>query len=124
VLKTLTVAHVVLPLAVVVLPIDGHTLPRKGEPVVQDPCSHPISRQAWAIMTPSQRTFQQLADSFTTKYIHLVFGEGPYPPCLYQSVRDYFYAPAGAGTEELQRANERRQYVRSVMVLLAGRGPQ
>jgi hypothetical protein len=72
-------------------------------------CSHPIPPQAWDAMTPDQRKFQQVADSFTHSYIFTVLGPGPYPECLYQSVRDYFVAPAGASPEERERARARRE---------------
>ena len=75
----------------------------------QDPCSHPISPHVWAIMTPNQRKFQQDADSFTHNFILVVFGTGPYPKCLYQSVRDYFVAPAGATPAERDLAERRRK---------------
>ena len=72
-------------------------------------CNHPIPPQAWDAMTPDQRKFQQLADSFTHSYIFTVLGPGPYPECLYQSVRDYFVSPAGASLEERERARARRE---------------
>jgi len=70
-------------------------------------------------MTPTQRRFQQLADTVTQKYIEVVFGSGPYPPCLYQGVRDYFYA-TGADTAELWRAEARRQYARQILTVIMG----
>ena len=73
-----------------------------------DACSHPFPPQVWDAMTPDQRKFQQLADSFTQNYILTMFGLGPYPKCLYQSVRDYFVAPGGASPEERERARARR----------------
>ena len=72
-------------------------------------CNHPIPPQAWDAMTPDQRKFQQVADSFTHAYIFTVFGPGPYPECLYQSVRDFFVSQAGASPEERERARARRE---------------
>jgi hypothetical protein len=69
-------------------------------------------------MTPTQRRFQQLADTVTQRYIEVVFGSGPYPPCLYQSVRDYFYAPEGATFVEIERARTRREYAKQILLVI------
>jgi hypothetical protein len=85
----------------------------------EDACSHPITAQQWALMTPNQRQFQALGDTLTRNFISVVFGNGPYPPCLYQSVRDYFVAPASSTPEERQRAEARRLRIRPLLVALA-----
>jgi hypothetical protein len=94
------------------------TATARASHVQDNPCSHPISPQVWAIMTPNQRRFQQLADTFTQKYIQVVFGSGPYPPCLYQSVRDYFVAVAGATPAERDLADRRRNDALALMRIL------
>ncbi len=88
---------------------DKDTLTARALHAEQDACSHPISPQVWAIMTPNQRKFQQKADSFTHNFIRAVFGTGPYPKCLYQSVRDYFIPVAGATPAEEDLADRRRE---------------
>lgn len=87
-------------------------------PTTQDPCNHPIPAAVWAAMTPNQRRFQQLGDSLTSNFIRVAFGEGPYPPCLYQSVRDYFVATAGATPAEDERAEARRDHAAQLMRLV------
>lgn len=87
--------------------------PPRG-PRAEDVCNHPIPPAVWARMTADQRRYQQLADSFTTGYMKAVFGSGPYPPCLYQSVRDYFTA-RGSSEAERTLAQERRKNALSIM---------
>ena len=84
-----------------------------------DSCSHPIPPEVWGAMTLDQRKFQQVADTFTQNYILTVFGPGPYPKCLYQSVRDYFVAPAGASPEDRERARARRNRALSLARVVA-----
>src|SRR5438067_758131 len=83
--------------------------PHQPVSTTQDPCNHPIPAAVWAAMTPIQRRFQRLGDSLTTNFIRVVFGEGPYPPCLYQSVRDYFVAVGNTPLEQ-DRAEARRDH--------------
>ncbi len=70
-------------------------------------------------MTPDQREFQRLGDTITTNFINVVFGSGPYPPCLYQSVRDYFVAPGGSTPEDRARARVRRLRIEPLMSAIA-----
>ncbi len=88
----------------------------------EDPCYHPIPPEAWGTMTPSQREFQQAADQFTHSYIDVVFGDGPYPACLYQSVRDYFAPVAGATPEQRELASQRRDRARRLLLLVQRQG--
>jgi hypothetical protein len=85
----------------------------------QNACRHPITAQERALMTPNQREFQRLGDTITTNFINVVFGSGPYPPCLYQSVRDYFVAPGGSTPEERDRAGARRLRIEPLMRAIA-----
>jgi hypothetical protein len=89
----------------------------------QDACSHPITPQQWAAMTPNQRSFQQQADTATHYFIEAVFGSGPYPPCLYQSVRDYFTATSGATPAEQALAQMRRERLERIMSILIADAP-
>jgi hypothetical protein len=73
-------------------------------------------------MTAIQRKYQQLADSFTHPFILTVFGRGPYPPCLYQSVRDYFVAVAGATTAEHELAVRRQEDAETLMRIVLNAG--
>jgi hypothetical protein len=68
-------------------------------------------------MTPAQRKFQRLGDTLTANFIKVVFGEGPYPPCLYQSVRDYFVAVSNSPAE-IERADARREHAAQLMRLV------
>jgi predicted nuclease of predicted toxin-antitoxin system len=95
--------------------------PARSAPRTQDVCSHPIPPDVWAAMTPNQQEFQRLADTLTTNFIAAVFGEGPYPPCLYRSVRDYFVSPAGSTPGERERARSRRsRALRLIQTILNG----
>jgi hypothetical protein len=80
-----------------------------------DPCSHPITPQQWGRHDAHPAQIQQLGDSLTRTYILVVFGSGPYPKCLYQSVRDYFVAVAGATPAELELADRRREHAEALM---------
>jgi len=81
----------------------------------QDPCNHPITPQQWAAMTDNQRQFQHSADTVTANFITAVFGDGPYPPCLYQSVRDYFFD--GSSPDARARSQVRREQARRLMLV-------
>ena len=82
----------------------------------QDACSHPFTAQQLATLTPTQRAFQQYADTLTQQYIKVVFGEAPYPPCLFQSVRDYFFDGTSPATRE--RSKVRRAQAAQLMRLV------
>jgi len=82
----------------------------------QDPCNHRITPQQWEAMTNGQRQFQHSADTVTANFITAVFGDGPYPPCLYQSVRDYFFD--GSSPEARARSQVRREQARRLMLVI------
>lgn len=84
--------------------------------------SREIPRGEWALMTPNQRRFQQLADTFTNGFITAVFGRGPYPPCLCQAVRSYYFS---SDTSQVARelARRRRDDAEKILQVIAGNGP-
>jgi len=81
----------------------------------------PLAPEAWAALSPNARAYLNGADAFTGGYIQGVLGEGPYPPCLYQSVRAYFLpqSVSDIGTPQsatdLKRAQARRDRALAVM---------
>ena len=75
----------------------------------------PISAAAWAALSPDARRYVNAADSFTLNFVQTIFPEGPYPSCLYQSIRAYFL-PGSEGAVE--RAQARRQRALEIIRLV------
>lgn len=75
----------------------------------------PLSAGEWAAFSPEERRYLNAADSFTLNFVQALFPEGPYPACLYQSLRAYFLpGPEGA----IERARGRRERALEIVRLV------
>src|SRR5213083_2663315 len=68
-----------------------------------------IPARVWALMSPEGREFQLAADKFTANFIKTVLGEGPYPPCLCQSVRSYLFVTTDTSAVASELARRQRE---------------